>query len=160
MTSLTPPKSSGLAYALGSLYPPTPISLLYPRPAPPPPADPTSPESPAYSSGLEQKLQALPALQTQCTRADADEWQETRPHASSPEEVRGNKLTTPALRGKVALPPLARVKRDESTAHIFVHLGRGLCGHDAIVHGGLLATILNEVLARNVSWPQYWLDKL
>ncbi|KAJ6559436.1 HotDog domain-containing protein [Mycena vulgaris] len=32
-------------------------------------------------------------------------------------------------------------------ALIFIHLGRGLCGHDGIIHGGLLATLLNEALA-------------
>jgi acyl-coenzyme A thioesterase PaaI-like protein len=42
------------------------------------------------------------------------------------------------------------VKKDESEACVFVHLGRGLCGHDGIVHGGLLATLLDEALARNV----------
>jgi hypothetical protein len=32
-----------------------------------------------------------------------------------------------------------------------VHVGRGVCGHDGIIHGGLLATILDESLARTVS---------
>jgi uncharacterized protein (TIGR00369 family) len=65
--------------------------------------------------------------------------------------VRANKLTAGSLRGpgKLALFPLARVKKDESEAVVFVHLGRGLCGHDGIVHGGLLATLLDEALARN-----------
>jgi hypothetical protein len=33
---------------------------------------------------------------------------------------------------------------------VFVHLGRGLCRHDGIVHGGLLVTLLDEALGRNV----------
>jgi acyl-coenzyme A thioesterase PaaI-like protein len=33
---------------------------------------------------------------------------------------------------------------------IIVHVGRGLCGHDGIVHGGLLATLLDEGLGRTV----------
>ena len=32
-----------------------------------------------------------------------------------------------------------------------LHLGRALCGHDGIIHGGLIATIFDETLARNVS---------
>lgn len=32
-----------------------------------------------------------------------------------------------------------------------VHLGKALCGHDGIIHGGLLATLLDEVLALVVS---------
>ncbi|KAJ6548208.1 HotDog domain-containing protein [Mycena vulgaris] len=139
------------AYTLGAVLPPSPISLLYPRPAPPPPADATSPESVAYTEALEAELQALPMLNALRTRADAAEWYETRPHAAIPDAVRANKLTSGALRGpgKLALFPLARVRKDESAAVIFIHLGRGLCGHDGIVHGGLLATLLDEALGRN-----------
>ncbi|KAF7375374.1 UPF0644 protein PB2B4.06 [Mycena sanguinolenta] len=138
-------------YALGAIWPPAPISLLYPHPAPPPPADSKSAESLAYTEALEAKLQALPQLRELRGRADADEWYETRPHQHLPEDVRANKLTAGSLRGpgKLALFPLARVKKDESEAIVFVHLGRGLCGHDGIVHGGLLATLLDEALARN-----------
>ncbi|KAJ7235155.1 HotDog domain-containing protein [Mycena haematopus] len=139
------------AYTLGAVYPPPPISLLYPRPAPPPPSDATSPESLAYTAALEAELQALPQLRALRERADADEWYETRPHAAIPEAARANKLTVGALRGpgKLALFPLARVRKDESAAVMFVHLGRGLCGHDGIVHGGMLATLLDEALGRN-----------
>ncbi|KAJ7184695.1 HotDog domain-containing protein [Mycena filopes] len=139
------------AYTLGALYPPGPISLLYPRAAPPPPADATSPASLAYTAALEAELQALPALLAHRALPDADAWYETRPHASIPDAGRANKLTSGALRGpgRLALFPLARVRRDESAAVIFVHLGRGLCGHDGIVHGGLLATLLDEALGRN-----------
>ncbi|KAJ6577611.1 HotDog domain-containing protein [Mycena capillaripes] len=139
------------SYAIGAVHPPAPITLLYPRPAPPPPPDPTSAESLAYTEALEAELQALPALRALRERADADEWYETRPHQHIPEELRVNKLTAGSLRGpgKLALFPLARVKKDESESHVFVHLGRGLCGHDGIVHGGLLATLLDEALARN-----------
>lgn len=64
-----------------------------------------------------------------------------------------NSLTAGALRGpgKLALPPLVRAKRDESEGWVFVHVGRGLCGHDGVIHGGLLATLLDESLARVVS---------
>ncbi|KAJ6566946.1 HotDog domain-containing protein [Mycena capillaripes] len=139
------------AYILGAVYPPPPISLLYPRPAPPPPSDVNSAESLAYIAALEAELQALPALRTLREGADADEWYETRPHMAIPEAVRANKLTSGALRGpgKLAIYPLVRVRKDERAAVIFIHLGRGLCGHDGIVHGGLLATLLDEALGRN-----------
>lgn len=83
---------------------------------------------------------------------DAAEWYETRPYETFAEERRVNNLTAGALRGpgKLALHPLIRAKRDESESIIFLHLGRGLCGHDGIVHGGLLATVLDETLARTV----------
>jgi len=124
---------------------------LYPRAAPGPPADPTSPESLAYVESLEAKLQSLPLLKSLREQPDADDWYETRPHSHMPEERRVNNLTAGALRGpgKLALRPLARCKKDESEACLFIHVGRGLCGHDGIIHGGLLATLLDESLARN-----------
>ncbi|TFK33789.1 HotDog domain-containing protein [Crucibulum laeve] len=137
------------AYTFGSIYPPTPLSILFPRPAPAPP-NPDSPEAQAYTERLEAELQTLPALQEHRLRADAKDWYEVRPYQNFPEERRVNNLTAGALRGpgKLALPPLVRAKRDESESVIFIHLGRGLCGHDGIVHGGLLATLLDETLAR------------
>ncbi|KAF8186814.1 mitochondrial protein [Pholiota molesta] len=130
---------------------PTPAtSDPLPRAAPGPPAEPDSPESKAYSQSLEEQLQALPALQQLRSKDDAREWYETRPYQNFPEERRVNNLTAGALRGpgKLALPPLVRAKRDESESAVFIHLGRGLCGHDGIIHGGLLATLLDETLAR------------
>lgn len=38
----------------------------------------------------------------------------------------------------------------------YLHVGRGLCGHDGIVHGGLLATILDEAMARVVRSLSYF----
>lgn len=141
------------AYTLGAVYPPTAISILFPRPAPGPPAEPDSPESIAYTEELEAKLQNLPGLQNLRQAPDANDWYETRPYKNFPEERRVNNLTAGALRGpgKLACIPLIRAKRDESESIVFIHVGRGLCGHDGIVHGGLLATLLDEALARTVS---------
>jgi len=137
------------AYTLGSIYPPSALTILFPRTAPPPP-DPTSPESIAYTQALEAKLQTLPLLQSLRRQPDTDDWYEVRPYKNLPEERRVNSLSGGALRGpgKLALHPLARVKRDEAESYVFVHVGRGLCGHDGIIHGGLLATLLDETLAR------------
>ncbi|PPQ64053.1 hypothetical protein CVT24_008866 [Panaeolus cyanescens] len=142
--------ASVVAGTLGAIYPPPPISILFPRAAPGPPADANSPESLAYSAQLEEKLQELPLLKELRGREDANDWYETRPYQNFPEERRVNNLTAGALRGpgKLALVPLIRVKNDESESLVFLHLGRGLCGHDGIIHGGLLATLLDETLAR------------
>jgi hypothetical protein len=139
-------------YSIGAVYPPEHISLLFPRPAPGPPADPTSPESQALTAALEDTLQNLPILAALRSRADADEWYETRPYMNIPEERRVNSLTGGALRGpgKLGLIPFVRARRDESEAVAIVHVGRGLCGHDGIVHGGLIATLLDEALGRVV----------
>ena len=144
---------SATAYTLGSIYPPSTLSILFPRIAPGPPSDPTSPEAVAYTQELETKLQNLPLLESLRHREDHDEWYEVRPYQNYPEERRVNSLTSGTLRGpgKLALSALLRVKRDESESCTFVHVGRGLCGHDGIIHGGLLATLLDETLARTVS---------
>ncbi|KAL0956959.1 hypothetical protein HGRIS_003060 [Hohenbuehelia grisea] len=138
------------AYALGAVFPPPPATLLFPRLAPAPPSDPDSPESRAYTADLEAELQSLPMLSELRSREDKDQWYEARPYRTFPEERRVNNLTAGALRGpgKLALAPLIRSKNDESEAYAWIHLGRGLCGHDGIVHGGLLATLLDETLAR------------
>ena len=47
-------------------------------------------------------------------------------------------------------PPVAFVHRDEQEMESYVHVGRSLCGHDGVIHGGLLATILDEAMGRVV----------
>ena len=49
---------------------------------------------------------------------------------------------------KIAVPPLQFNTRDGSEFVSLQYLGPALCGHPGIVHGGLLATILDEGLAR------------
>ncbi|KAG1876277.1 HotDog domain-containing protein [Suillus subluteus] len=136
-------------YALGAVYPHPYITFISSRPAPAPP-DPDSPQSIVYTAALEQTLQTLPLLTSHRAQPDAHEWYETRPYVNYPEQLRVNSLTAGALRGpgKLALPPLVRARKDESEAIVVVHVGRGVCGHDGIIHGGLLATILDESLAR------------
>jgi hypothetical protein len=143
---------SAAAYTLGALYPPSLITFISPRAAPAPPSDTNSPSALTYTSRLESQLQSLPLLQTHRSRSDADEWYETRPYLNFPEERRVNNLTAGALRGpgKLAFAPLVRSRKDESETIAFVHVGRGLCGHEGIIHGGLLATLLDETLARTV----------
>ena len=140
------------AYTAGALFPHPYVAFIAPRPAPGPPSDPDSPASRAYTASLENTLQTLPLLHALRTAPDADDWYETRPYQHFPEDRRVNNLSAGALRGpgKLALLPLVRAKRDESEAVVIVHVGRGLCGHDGIIHGGLLATLLDESLARTV----------
>ncbi|KAH7906294.1 HotDog domain-containing protein [Hygrophoropsis aurantiaca] len=137
------------AYSFGALFPHPYLTFISPRPAPGPP-DPSTPESIAYTEALEHKLQSLPLLTSHRNQPDANEWYEARPYIKMAEDRRVNSLTAGALRGpgKLAVPPIVRSRDDESEALIIAHVGRGLCGHDGIIHGGLLATILDESLAR------------
>jgi hypothetical protein len=144
------PATLGLAtYAAGSVYPPETISLLFPRPAPPPP-DADSLQAIEEQRVLEEKLQTLPLVQTLRASPDRDEWYETRPYAALPQIRRNNHLTAGTLHGagKLGLVPWAWARKDESAAIIILHAGRALCGHDGIVHGGLLATLADEALGR------------
>jgi acyl-coenzyme A thioesterase PaaI-like protein len=47
----------------------------------------------------------------------------------------------------VVISPLVFYTNDHKDVTIVVHLGRSLCGHDKIVHGGMLAVLLDEALA-------------
>lgn len=136
--------SSGLART-SYTYPPQQFTYPMPR-STPPSADPSI----AYTARLESELQRLPILVSHRSQTDASEWYETRPYRDLSEDRKANSLTAGALRGpgKLAFAPLVRVKRDESESLIFVHVGRGLCGHEGIVHGGLLATLLDEGMGR------------
>jgi len=99
---------------------------------------------------LEATLQSLPLLISYRSRLDAQEWYETRPYATLPPAIRARTLTAGTLRGpgKLALPSLVRARRNESESLVLIHLGRDLCGHEGVVHGGMLAALLDEALGR------------
>ncbi|KAH7101886.1 Thioesterase/thiol ester dehydrase-isomerase [Auriculariales sp. MPI-PUGE-AT-0066] len=139
------------AYSLGSAYPPDIATLLYPRQALAPHSR-DSPEGIAYATALEREMLALPYLQKLREDDTNHEWYETRPFKgvdTSAPAIQNN-LTMGALRGPghLAVPPLVRARKDESAGIAIVHVGRGLCGHDGIAHGGLLATLVDEASAR------------
>lgn len=90
----------------------------------------------------------------------------SRPYRNYPPSKLLHSLTAGTLRGpgKFAVPPLVLAKTEAGAAaeggsvgdcFIFIHVGRSLCGHDGITHGGLLATVCDEALARTafVSLP-------
>ncbi|CDS12670.1 hypothetical protein LRAMOSA04856 [Lichtheimia ramosa] len=58
-------------------------------------------------------------------------------------------LTAATLRGKgrIIVPPVLFYNKDRTEAMAVVHLGSDLCGHIGIVHGGMIATLLDEILA-------------
>jgi acyl-coenzyme A thioesterase PaaI-like protein len=80
------------------------------------------------------------------------QWTESRPHMKIPENMRSHNLTAGTLQGddKIASPPLtfANTKAELPSIVQIAHLGEKLCGHPTIIHGGLLATLLDEGLAR------------
>ncbi|KAF2428686.1 hypothetical protein EJ08DRAFT_680586 [Tothia fuscella] len=73
-----------------------------------------------------------------------------RPHLKIPPALRGHNFTGGILLGedKIPVPPLQFSTEDGSEFVSLQYLGVALCGHPGIVHGGLLATLLDEGLAR------------
>ncbi|OAT03524.1 thioesterase [Blastomyces gilchristii SLH14081] len=75
---------------------------------------------------------------------------ESRPHLKIPAELRAHNLTAGTLAGakKIAVPPYAWTEAGGKSLVSILYLGSDVSGHPGIVHGGLLATILDESLAR------------
>lgn len=67
-----------------------------------------------------------------------------------PEKLRGRHLITGTLLGpkRMAVPPLVFLEENGKEMIAITYLGQEVCGHPGIVHGGLLATILDEGLGR------------
>jgi acyl-coenzyme A thioesterase PaaI-like protein len=67
-----------------------------------------------------------------------------------PPAWRANNLTAGTLlgQGRVTVPPLAFAEKGGKSYVQLFHVGTDLCGHVGIVHGGFLATVLDEGLAR------------
>ncbi|KAI0846935.1 Adenylylsulfate kinase-domain-containing protein [Daldinia vernicosa] len=79
-----------------------------------------------------------------------EEFYESRPHLKIPAPYRTYNLTAGTLMGpgRVVVPPVAFVEAGGKSLVSISYLGHELCGHPGIVHGGLLATMLDEGLAR------------
>ncbi|KAI9735286.1 MAG: hypothetical protein M1834_001877 [Cirrosporium novae-zelandiae] len=75
---------------------------------------------------------------------------ESIPHMKIPESYRNKSLTGGTLIGntKFPVPPRSFSERGGKSLIQIQYLGSDLCGHPGIVHGGLLATMLDEGLAR------------
>ncbi|KAL8851288.1 MAG: hypothetical protein Q9221_003818 [Calogaya cf. arnoldii] len=79
------------------------------------------------------------------------QWNESRPHTRMPSVMQQHSLTASTLMGdtKIPVPPLMFTKGDKGEELIAIsYLGADLCGHVGIIHGGMLATMLDEGLAR------------
>lgn len=78
------------------------------------------------------------------------EFSESRPHLKIPEALRPHNLTGGTLMGpgRVVVPPFTWSEKGGKSLVSISYLGTDLCGHPGIIHGGLLATLLDEGLAR------------
>lgn len=78
------------------------------------------------------------------------EFTESRPLLKTPESLRSQNLTAGTLLGpgRIVVPPFIWSEKGGKSLVCISYLGADMCGHRGIVHGGLLATILDETLAR------------
>lgn len=85
------------------------------------------------------------------TKLDNDpELRATDPHYKMPSYYRVGNLTADTLVGPglMAIPPLTWQDKHGEKLVMIMHVGKGLCGHPNIVHGGFVATVLDEFMAR------------
>ncbi|KAL4976400.1 HotDog domain-containing protein [Aspergillus desertorum] len=75
---------------------------------------------------------------------------ESRPYLKIPEKIRDRSLTAGTLSnsGGIVVPPTAFYNNDTNTLITFFYLGSKVSGHPGIVHGGFLATLLDEGMGR------------
>jgi acyl-coenzyme A thioesterase PaaI-like protein len=87
---------------------------------------------------LTQELRADPALS------------ESRPHLKIPEALRPRNLTAGALAGpnRIVVPPYAWCDKEGKRMVSIFYLGSEVSGYPNIVHGGLLATLLDEGMGK------------
>ncbi len=78
------------------------------------------------------------------------EYSESRPHMKIPESQRSHNLTGGTLmgHGRVVVPPFTWTEKGGKSLVSIQYLGSDLCGHPGIVHGGFLATMCDEGMAR------------
>ncbi|KAF9335606.1 hypothetical protein BG006_011119 [Podila minutissima] len=107
--------------------------------------------APSEPSDIEQQLQAqLEQLEiVQEHVADSENWTRRQAYSLVTDEYRVHHLTAGTLRGdgKLGVSPALFQTKDESQVVSILHVGTSLCGHRGITHGGLLATVLDEITA-------------
>ncbi|KAL4871537.1 hypothetical protein BDV12DRAFT_163919 [Aspergillus spectabilis] len=75
---------------------------------------------------------------------------ESRPHTEIASALQSHNLMTGPLAGphKISTPPYVFTEINGNRMAMILHLGSDICGHPGIIHGGLLATLFDEALAR------------
>lgn len=107
-----------------------------------------SPTSPTSSPNtIEQFIETHPLT---LTLRNNPNFTESRPHKNVPESMRAHNLMTGALAGPHAITtaPYVFNETNGKSMTMIMHLGSEICDRPGIIHNGLLATLLDEGLAR------------
>ncbi len=107
----------------------------------------TSTELDAGAQKIDEAINSLALVQELRSRPELSE---SRPHMKMPAEYRQHTLTGGALHGANMVPVLPYAWNEDGGKSMVcvTYVGSDLCGHPGIVHGGFLATMLDEGLAR------------
>ncbi|KAJ1965577.1 hypothetical protein GGI12_000675 [Dipsacomyces acuminosporus] len=83
-----------------------------------------------------------------------EDWKRIPYFWSKDKQVRSTSFISGTLHGpeKVTVEPLVFLNRDRKQFVVIAHLGHKLCGHPGIVHGGVQATLFDEITARPAFW--------
>ncbi|GBB88451.1 hypothetical protein RclHR1_00150047 [Rhizophagus clarus] len=98
---------------------------------------------------IEQQIFSLPIVKE---LKNDPSYKESRAYEHISEDRLSHHLTAGTLsgEGKVIVRPLIFSSEEKKECITILHIGDHVCGHNGIVHGGFLSTIMDELLARTV----------
>jgi hypothetical protein len=134
------------AYAIGAGYIHLPYGMNYRASKLPKEG---SEEEVQYFKRVEDTLHSLPIVQQ---LSEDKDWIKTIGVFPIPKEDVPHNLTTGALSGmgKITVKPVTFYNDKTKEFVVVMHVGQDVCGHRGLVHGGFLATILDECLGKTV----------
>ncbi|KAJ1856352.1 hypothetical protein LPJ73_002199 [Coemansia sp. RSA 2703] len=96
-------------------------------------------------------------LQTDAAKScleNPDEWKRVPYFWTRGRGQKSSALVPGTLYGpdKLTVEPVIFLNRDRKQFVVILHIGKRLCGHDGIVHGGVQATLFDEITARPAFW--------
>lgn len=148
-SSLTPLLLASFIIGAGTayLFPLSEISKLFISSLPLP----GTVEATEYQNSLETQLKSLELYKELASSAD---WVEQRAWTYMDSNALGQSMTTGTLAvpGAFAIKPVLFFNYKTQQTLAIVHVGARLCGYPFLVHGGILATILDELLKRGSSF--------
>ena len=135
-----------VAYAVGAGYIELPYGMNY-RPSKVP--EQGSEEESEYRRQIEATLHSLPIVNQLSQERD---WIKKVGIFPIPAEDVPHSLTVGTLAGigKISVKPVTFYNDKTKEFVVVMHVGQDVCGHRGLVHGGFLATVLDECLGKTV----------
>ena len=109
-------------------------------------------EETEYLAKVEATLHSLPLVQKLSQDKD---WMKTIGIFPIPKEDVPHNLTVGSLAGigRISVTPVTFWNHKTKEFVVVMHVGQDICGHRGLVHGGFLATVLDECLGKTVIYP-------